>query len=89
MKTLILALVLSLVACGSVQRQEASQTVSAQEATVVSTQDETAAQGASVDGNVESVVTENIEGIPTHWFIIGALVFGMIIPQPKFIRAVF
>lgn len=39
--------------------------------------------------NIENVTTVNEAGIPTHWFIIGALVFGMIIPQPRIIRWLF
>lgn len=38
---------------------------------------------------IESITTVNEDGIPTHWFIIGALIFGMIIPQPRFIRWLF
>ena len=47
--------------------------------------------------NIEEIVTNNEtinetineDGIPTHWFIISALVFGMIIPQPKFMKIIF
>ena len=38
---------------------------------------------------IGEVVTINEDGIPTHWFIISALVFGMIIPQPKFMKIIF
>lgn len=38
---------------------------------------------------IESITTENTDGIPVHWFVIGALVFGMIIPQPRLIRWLF
>jgi len=40
--------------------------------------------------SMENTTVNSIEnGIPTHWFIVGALVFGMIIPQPRFIRWLF
>jgi len=39
--------------------------------------------------SIENVTTNNEAGIPTHWFILGALIFGMIIPQPRFIRWLF
>lgn len=38
---------------------------------------------------VDEVTTNNVQGIPMYWFIIGALIFGMIIPQPRFIRWLF
>lgn len=38
---------------------------------------------------IGEVTTVNEDGIPTHWFIIGALIFGMIIPQPRFIKWLF
>lgn len=38
---------------------------------------------------IEKITTVNEDGIPTHWFIVGALIFGMIIPQPRFIRWLF
>ena len=39
--------------------------------------------------NIGNVTTVNEAGIPTYWFIVGALVFGMIIPQPRIIRWLF
>ena len=54
-------------------------------ATTNQTQDK--ASGAKVDAQeVEEIVTNNNEGIPVHWFLIGGLVMGMIIPQPRFIK---
>lgn len=52
-------------------------------------QDAVQSAGANVKGSVEQVTTVNEDGIPIYWFIIGALVFGMIIPQPKLIRWLF
>ena len=39
--------------------------------------------------DVDEVITNNVQGVPMYWFIIGALIFGMIIPQPRFIRWLF
>jgi len=53
-------------------------------------QDATQASGAAVKADtVETVTTENITGISPLWFILGAGVFGMLIPQPRFIRWLF
>jgi len=54
-----------------------------------STQDAYQVQGASVTGEVQEVNTNNSTGMTEYWFIIGALVFGLIMPQPTFIRALF
>ena len=80
---------MGLTACGSWQTQETTQTVHAQTATLESSQDAVQSQGANVKGAVESVVTENTTGIPVYWFIIGALIFGMVIPQPSFMKLIF
>ena len=57
-------------------------------ATVNQTQDK--ANGAKVNASaVDEIVTNNTDGIPVYWFIVGALVFGMIIPQPRFVRWLF
>jgi uncharacterized protein YcfL len=79
---------LVLVACGSKQTQDSTQLVHAQEAVLESSQDAIQARGANVEGTVETVRTENITGVPVEWFIIGALVFGLIIPQPKLLRGI-
>jgi hypothetical protein len=40
--------------------------------------------------SMESTVVNSVEnGIPYHWGIVGALLFGMIIPQPRFIKWLF
>lgn len=92
-----LLLLLSLSACGTKQLQESkTETVTevVAEQAIVSTvsdtsQDAVQSAGANVKGAVDTVVTENVTGISTYWFIIGALIFGMIIPQPRFIRWLF
>lgn len=97
MKILLILILLSVVGCGSKQVQEStSETVTevvAEQATVSTvtetTQDAVQSAGANVRGEVENVTTVNEDGIPVHWFIIGALVFGMIIPQPRVIRWLF
>ncbi len=48
----------------------------------------TASSNAKAEA-IENVITENTDGIPVHYFVIAALVFGMIIPQPRFIRWLF
>ena len=89
MKQFILAVsLLALVACGSKQTQDSTQLVHAREAILESSQDAIQASGANVEGTVETVRTENITGVPVEWFIIGALVFGLIIPQPKILRGI-
>lgn len=54
------------------------------------TQDTSNSQGGSISAKiveeVDDIVTNNTEGISTWMFIVGALIFGMIIPQPKFIK---
>lgn len=86
LQILILSIILS--ACGSTQKQSTTQQVHAQEAVLESSQDAIQARGANVEGTVETVRTENITGVPVEWFIIGALVFGLIIPQPKILRGI-
>lgn len=83
-----------LAACGSTQLQTDKTTteVVAEQAVVetntIQTQDKS--DGAKVTADkVEEVVTNNVTGISPYWFIVGALIFGMIIPQPKFLRAIF
>lgn len=97
MRVLLFIAIVLLFGCGTKQVQEtSSETVTevvAEHATVStvteSTQDAVQSAGANVKGSVESVTTVNEDGIPVHWFIIGALVFGMIIPQPRLIRWLF
>ena len=84
MKVLILALLLT--ACVPHQTQDTTQTVQAQQATVESSQDAVQSQGANVKGAVENVLTENVTGVSIQWFILGALIFGLIIPQPTILR---
>lgn len=89
MKKVLLAVsFVILTACGSKQLQTTAQNVNAQEAVLESSQDAIQARGANVEGTVETVRTENITGIPVEWFIVGALIFGMIIPQPKILRGI-
>ena len=88
-KLVLVLMFMGLTACGSWQKQDTTQTVHAQTATLESSQDAVQSQGANVKGAVESVVTENTTGVPVHWFIIGALIFGMVIPQPSFMKLIF
>lgn len=84
-------------ACGLFSTQGSdttqSQEVVAETATVTSSatskQISNQSQGASVEGSVESVTTENHQGISTWMFIVGALIFGLIMPQPRFIKLLF
>ena len=87
MKALLLVLLLA--ACVPHQTQDTTQTVHAQQAVLESSQDAVQSKGANVKGAVENVLTENVTGVPVQWFIIGALIFGMIIPQPTFLRGIF
>lgn len=97
MRVILLLAIVLLFGCGSKQIQESTtETVTevvAEQATVSTvtetTQDAVQSAGANVRGEVENVTTVNEDGIPVHWFIIGALVFGMIIPQPRVIRWLF
>ena len=89
MHYVVFSLLILLAACGSPQKQETIQTVEAQQATLESSQDAVQSKGANVKGGAENVITENTTGVPVHWFIIGALIFGMIIPQPAFLRGIF
>jgi hypothetical protein len=59
-----------------------------------SSQEAQTATGAAVkSGKIDSVTSEVLNttnnGIPIWWFIAGSLVFGMILPQPRFIRWLF
>lgn len=58
--------------------------------TTETTQEQDVSSGAKVRADtVESVTTENYAGVPVAWFIAGALIFGLIMPQPRFIRWIF
>ena len=84
-----LLLVLLLTACVPHQTQDTTQTVHAQQAVLESSQDAVQSKGANVKGAVENVVTENVTGVSIQWFILGALIFGLIIPQPTILRGIF
>jgi len=90
LKILLISSILSfiLVGCGSKQTQSTEQTVHAQEAVLESSQDAIQSAGATVEGTVETVLTENVTGVPVEWFIVGALIFGLIIPQPRILRGI-
>ena len=89
MRYVIFSILMMITACGSKQTQDTTQTVHAQQAVLESSQDAVQAQGANVKGSVETVHTENVEGISPYWFILGALAFGIIIPRPNFIKVLF
>lgn len=90
----ITLLTLPTASCGllSSQGSDTTQTqeVVADNATVTSTSESrqvsSQSKGASVEGTVEDVITNNNQGISPMWFMIGALVLGMVIPQPKFLK---
>ena len=85
----ILGLILGilLVACGSFQTQDLGVGSNSK---VESTQQQDQAKGAKVSAEVvDSILTDNSTGIPPYMFIIGGIVFGLIIPQPRFIRWLF
>lgn len=59
-----------------------------------SSQEAQTATGAAVKSDrIDSVTSEVLNttnnGIPIWWFIVGSLVLGMILPQPRFIRWLF
>jgi len=82
MKKIILIAILLASCNGFEQKTEVGDNSSA---TVNQQQDKT--QGAKVQtSSVEDVITNNTDGIPVYWFMIGALVAGIIIPQPKWMR---
>lgn len=82
MKAFILAFLLFLPACGILPSIDAGDNAKIG----------SSASGSSVAtdniGSYESTV-ENTGGIPAHWFIIGGILFGIIIPQPRIIRWLF
>jgi len=85
--SVVLAILLT--ACVPHQTQDTTQTVHAQQAVLESSQDAVQSRGANVKGAVENVLTENVTGVPVQWFIIGALIFGMVIPRPRFMKWLF
>jgi len=56
-------------------------------ASVHQEQDKTS--GSKIYGGVDDAVTNNLTGISPLWFMAGCFVFGMLIPQPRFIRLLF
>lgn len=90
----VLTLTLSLASCGTFSSQKVDQGVTAEEGSSVTTDNQTRqianqVQGSTVEGAVDKVINTTNTGISTVWFIIGALLFGMIIPRPFFIRWIF
>jgi hypothetical protein len=60
------------------------------ETETVTIQEQDISSGAKVKADiVESITTENYAGIPVWWFMVGCLIFGLIMPQPFFIRWMF
>jgi hydrogenase maturation factor len=87
-------LVIILAACGTIQSQDSTTKTDVTAGTAIvateTVQSEDLSAGAKVNAErVDKVVTENNSGISPYWFIVGALVFGMIIPQPRIVRAIF
>jgi uncharacterized protein YceK len=87
-------LIFVLAGCGTLQSQDSTTKTDVTATTAIvateTVQSEDKSDGAKVTAErVEQVVTENNSGISPYWFILGALIFGMVIPQPKFIRAIF
>jgi hypothetical protein len=56
-------------------------------ATVNQQQDQT--QGAKVQASqVEDITTNNTDGIPVYWFLIGGVIMGILIPQPRWMKVI-
>jgi len=98
-KTMIVVtlIVLSLSSCGLLSSQGSDQVQSqavtgdnvSQSTSATSRQESNQSQKSTSTGDIKEVgaiSTENNDGISTWMFIIGALIFGMIIPQPRFIK---
>ncbi len=86
LKIMLISFVLLLTAsCGwMTQTNEVGDNSSA---VVNQTQDKSA--GAKVQASeVEDIVTNNTEGIPIYWFLVGTFALGAIIPQPKWMRII-
>jgi hypothetical protein len=87
MKVLVLVLALMLGGCGMLPKQTTEVGTGAQQVESVVNQQADAAEGAKVQAEaVGDVTTKNVDGIPVWWFMVGCLVFGAIVPQPRFLR---
>lgn len=86
---IIIAISGALSGCSGMSKQETIQTVEAQEATLESSQDAVNTTGTTVKGEVKTASTTNNSGVPVHWFIIGSIIFGWLIPAPRFLRRIF
>lgn len=81
-KVILLYICLMLASCGGLQRTDIGD---GSQATVNQQQD--SASGAKVQAErIDDINTKNIEGVHIAWFIGGALLFGMVIPQPRIVR---
>jgi hypothetical protein len=81
----IVLLSLALASCGWMQQS----TDIGDGSTAVVNQQQDAAQGAKVaSGVVDDIVTNNTDGIPVYWFLIGGLVMGIVIPQPYWMKMI-
>ena len=89
MRYVVFSILIGITACVPHQTQDTTQTVHAQQAVLESSQDAVQSRGANVKGAVENVLTENVTGVSIQWFILGALIFGLIIPQPTILRGIF
>jgi hypothetical protein len=81
----VVALTVFLSSCGWLtQKTEVGDNSSA---TVNQQQDQS--EGAKVaSGVVDDIVTNNTDGIPVYWFLIGGIVMGILIPQPKWMKLI-
>ena len=85
MRYVVFSILMMLTACGSSQKQETTQTVHAQQATLESSQDAVQSRGANVKGDVEEVITNNTTGF--EWWQL--ILIGVLIPMPRIIRWIF
>ena len=102
LKTIIVItlIILSLSSCGLLSSQGSDQVQSqavtgdnvSQSTSATSRQESNQSQKSTSTGDiskVDSILTENNDGISTWMFILGALIFGLIIPQPFFVKWMF
>ena len=87
MKIVCSILFLCLVLAGCGWMMQSSNVGDGSTATVNQQQDQT--KGAKVQASqVDEIVTNNTEGIPVYWFLIGGLIMGIVIPQPYWMKMI-
>lgn len=86
----VLVLLIALSGC-SLFKPSPSVTVGNGAESVVSEVEQASDEAAGAKVKAEStgdISTSNVDGIPVWWFMIGCLVAGMIVPQPRFLRLI-